>query len=51
MSYAKDLIHFINDHPFSKLEAALLSYKNVLNIRFTLENLYIFGKGEVLPKR
>ena len=44
-------VYFTNNRPFSKLEATLLSSKNVLNVRFTLENLYIFGHGEVRPKR
>ena len=35
--------YFTNNRLFSKLEATLLSSKNVLNIRFTLEYLYIFG--------
>ena len=38
-------VFFTNNRPFSKLEATLLSSKNVLNIRFTLENLYIFGRA------
>ena len=47
MRWAK--VYFTNNRPGSKLEATLLSSKNVLNIRFILENRYIFGYDEVRP--